>query len=265
EIDVSSRASRHRSFRALLLVRACAAENSDHTQIALVTGILVHGRGAPHHRHRDRPGPRVHGWRIHGELIIDRVGARTREALDQSEITTHAKVEIIRRSSKDLVVDVGRFDDECLAFPVAARIAEPLFDDPVQMWPAINWNETRVVNHLGHDRHELRCLEDLIGIVVAGRYHRARHPARDAAIGRGTIFPRICGARGPRRNSRLPALPARLGERWHFPSGGSTTRDVCARSGPRSIQYSLYAPTPFRRSMLSSSFRRPSRFFNASP
>ena len=43
------------------------------------------------------------------------------------------------------------------------------------------------------------------------------------------------------------------------------TRDVCFRSGPRSIQYSLYAPTPFSRSMLSSSFLNASRFFKASP
>src|SRR5256885_11391792 len=64
----------------------------------LMTGILVHRRGAPHHRHRDRPGPRVHGWRIHGELIIDRDRKSTR--LNSSHLVISYAVFCLKKKKK---------------------------------------------------------------------------------------------------------------------------------------------------------------------
>ena len=77
---------------------------------------------------------------------------------------------------------VRRLDDERVAFPAAARLAQPLLDLGRQRRAAVRRNDARFVDHLELEDHVARRLADREAAVVAVRHHRRRHAARDAAV-----------------------------------------------------------------------------------
>ena len=104
-------------------------------------------RSGPASSPRDfgRPGPGPGGGILDRERVVDRVRVDAREPL----------VDVQRRrgdSEPRLVVEVGRVDDQRVAFPVAARVAVPLADAlPTWRTRAVDRESAARVNHLGAD------------------------------------------------------------------------------------------------------------------
>src|SRR5882672_6795309 len=103
---------------ALFLLVPGAAENVGEGVIALVTGVLIDPLVALRHRQLCRPRARERCRVVDGEFVEQRVRVRAREALGQVEILTGAAERI-------LIGEVGRVDDEGVAVPATARVAEP--------------------------------------------------------------------------------------------------------------------------------------------
>ena len=89
------------------------------------------------------------------------------------------------------VAQVGGLDDEGVAFPMAARIAQPLLDPAVDVRAAVHRNDARVVNHLHQDHDVAGRLKDLVVVIVEARHHRAGQAAGDAAFVGAAILGRI--------------------------------------------------------------------------
>src|SRR6185295_1269219 len=107
---------------------------------------------------------------------LERCLRRRREALDELERLR------IAAAVGAAIPEVGRLDDERVAFPVAAGVAHVEADAFGQMRLAAERDDPRLVNHLDPDRDEPLSLDDLVRIAVDGRQHRVRISARDAAV-----------------------------------------------------------------------------------
>src|SRR4029453_12468966 len=88
-------------------------------------------------------------------------------------------------------------------------------------WAIVEWNDTRLVNHLVDDCHVAGSLYNLVRIAVNGGHHRTRQTTRDASIIQAPVFPGIrrttsviascrstrrCALRGLRRKRRNLAI-----------------------------------------------------------
>src|SRR5690606_3256887 len=110
-------------------------------------------------------------------------------------------------------LDVGRLDDERVAFPAAAAAAEPGFD---RFRPGLELPRDRndpCPEHLQRDRDVARRLIDADAVVIAERQHRSWEAAADAAIpavevGHPVEF-------GVRRPARTAGTVQRFGVRRH--------------------------------------------------
>src|SRR6516162_5945255 len=65
------------------------------------------------------------------------------------------------------------------------------------MRPPIERDNAHVVNHLDLNRHGSGRLNNLVVVIVEARQHRSRHSARDTAIIRATIEPRVRRMQSP--------------------------------------------------------------------
>src|SRR5262249_57717854 len=90
-----------------------------------------------------------------------------------------------------LVVVIRRIDDQRVALPSTSRIPVPLFGVGWQMRPPIEWNDSRLVNHLRQNDYGVGRLHDLIRVVVASGEHSCRNSARNASIPDAHEFVRI--------------------------------------------------------------------------
>ena len=170
-------------------------EDVQQAVIALVARVLVersHDLG-----HRDRCRPRLREGRriVDRDLVVHRTGTESREALDDATLLAGAI------DSHVSLVDVGEIDrlnDERIAFPVAARVAQPLFDAGPDVRTPVHRNDPRVVNHLDENHDVAGHLQDLIVMVVEARHHRARQTTRDAPLVGTAIPPRVSRAGAPR-------------------------------------------------------------------
>src|SRR5205814_9426548 len=99
----------------------------------------------------------------------------------------------IRSAVGGLILEVGRLDDQRLAFPMAARVAHVGADALANVRARIDGNDAGLVNHLVANRDEAGALVDLIGAAVDRRHHRARQTTRDALIVDGPLLVRSGG------------------------------------------------------------------------
>ncbi len=89
-------------------------------------------------------------------------------------------------------MEVRRFDDERIAFPMTPRVAHVQMDVPADVSVIVERNHTGLVNHLVANRDVALALHDLIGVAVNRRHHRSRQAPREAAIVQAAILPRVC-------------------------------------------------------------------------
>src|SRR5262245_4991295 len=83
----------------------------------------------------DRPGPRPHRRVLDGRLVFKRVGPGPRPALDQMQVLARAAIVVLR-------TEIGHVDDERIALPAAARVAEPLANVRRQVRAAVHHDGT---------------------------------------------------------------------------------------------------------------------------
>src|SRR5262252_1702521 len=100
------------------LFPARAAQDVAQPIVAFVTGELVDRSVGPNHRVGHGPGPRPRRRIVYREAVLEGVGIEAREAFDEMEVRAGA-------AEARLVGEVGRVDDERVALPVSARIADP--------------------------------------------------------------------------------------------------------------------------------------------
>src|SRR5262245_10020942 len=81
-----------------------------------------------------------------------------------------------------LAVEIRRFYDQRVPFPMAACVADPGLDVIVQFRPSVEWYDPRLMNQLVDDHRVTRRLHDLNVVVVQRREARARQTIRDAAF-----------------------------------------------------------------------------------
>src|SRR4030095_16327071 len=85
-------------------------------------------------------------------------------------------------SDARLVGEVGRLDDERVAFPAPPCGASILPDVRAHMRTAVQWDDSRIVNHLVADHDFVRRLQNPVAVPVDHRHDRANDPAGDAAV-----------------------------------------------------------------------------------
>src|SRR5262249_9790885 len=104
--------------------------------------------------------------------------------LDDAECLTGAAIwrAVAGKVSGVLAVEVRRLDDQRVPFPSASRVTHVRSKTVTDMRASIERDDARLVNRLVSDRDESWGLDDLIGIAVDGRHHRAGDTTRDAAI-----------------------------------------------------------------------------------
>jgi hypothetical protein len=84
-------------------------------------------------------------------------------------------------------IEVGRFDDERIAFPVAARLAH--VRQLAGARRVVEADDPRLVHHLVANGDEAGRLRDVVGVAVNRRHHRSGKAAGDAAIVEAAIEP----------------------------------------------------------------------------
>src|SRR6185503_10114577 len=119
--------------------------------------------------------------------VRQRVRPRAREALREHVLLADRRVVERRRADgvdvrrAALAVEVRRLYDERVAFPAAARVAEPGLRAAVDGLTR-DRNDACLVDHLEPNHDVTGRLEDLDAVVVVGRQHRRGQAARDAAV-----------------------------------------------------------------------------------
>ena len=157
--------------------RSSAAQDVRNRVVALVTCKLQHPLAVVHRqRHRECPGSCPCRSIIHRHRPLEPGRRRSCEAFNQ---TQRCGVRVPIRAA---ILEVGGFDDERVAVPAAARVAELELETLAQMGPAVERDDPRVVHELVADGDETGRLDDLIRVAVDVPHHRARQTACDAAI-----------------------------------------------------------------------------------
>jgi len=175
------------------LVMALVARRHDEVAdrgVVLVARVLVEPVvGVAHEWERGFPGLREHDGVLDRDLVIDRVGSRPRQALDDRELLARGERLAARADDQHrrLAVEVRGFDDQRVALEPAARAAEPLHDLGCDGAPSVDGHDARLVDELEANDDIAGCLHDLDAAVVHEREHRGREAARDAAVERVEI------------------------------------------------------------------------------
>src|SRR5262245_29809573 len=112
---------------AVMLFGSRAGENAEHAVISFVTGVLEDRSRMARHGNLHSPGTRVHGRIRNSRAVDDRIRVDSREALGNSEVLVGHPSEVSHTKSALVVeFEVPGFDNQCLTFPTATRIAGPL-------------------------------------------------------------------------------------------------------------------------------------------
>src|SRR5262245_10997594 len=100
-----------------LFLRSSSLQRREHSDVPFVAGVLVND--SVERRHRVDGGPRLREGSgiLHGELVVEGIGGRAREPLDELQ-------SLARPPEVVAVVEIRRLDDERVAFPMTARIAK---------------------------------------------------------------------------------------------------------------------------------------------
>jgi hypothetical protein len=117
--------------------------------VVLMTGDLEKFVVLPAQRNLDRPRPRVRNQIRHSRPICNEVRVDRDETLDDRLGVAHHFPDFVQPG---LPVQILRFDDKGVAFPVAHRIAHPLAHGLRQML-RVHANHAGVVHHFIQDHH----------------------------------------------------------------------------------------------------------------
>ena len=145
----------------LLFFGTRTAQDVRHAVVAFMAGVfdefvlIV----VPAERERTRPGCCPDRGIVDRELVPERVG--TRPGINVRSASCFRPIHV-----RVLAIEVPDLDDERVAVPPAARIAEPLRQVRTEMRSAIGRNDARFVDHLLLDRDEAGALHDLQTVVV---------------------------------------------------------------------------------------------------
>ena len=142
--------------------------------------------------HGHRNGPRLRERRriIDRELVRHRVGVDPREPLDQMHVRPNQRDPIVGVSEAPssvvgLVGEVRRLDHQCVAFPVAPRVAEPLPNRRRGMRAIVQGHDPCLMNHLVEQYDVAWRLKHLNATVVvkqAGNHWRSGCTSHEAAL-----------------------------------------------------------------------------------
>src|SRR5206468_4106065 len=110
--------------------------------------------GGSNHGEFAAPGFGESGWIIYGEAVYDRLRVYNREALGQVQI-------LIRTAEAVFSGEVGAVDDQRVAFPAAAGIAQPLAHRGGHMRSPIQQNPAHIMPEFDINGEEPRALGDL--------------------------------------------------------------------------------------------------------
>ena len=189
-----------------------AAQRVRHRVVAFVAGVLVEPLVALVPRELAGVG-RLVVRVVHGEAVQQAVTVDGAEALDDLQ----SRARIVRRHE---VAEIGRLDDQRVAFPPADGVAA-VGDHVVRQVFRVEPDDARPVHPLDHDQHLVVGLHDGLHVVVrrGRRRHRQRHVdaaiadghvlgvvVRIAAFGKPPGFARILGlVVGPQARAAFPA------------------------------------------------------------
>ena len=96
---------------------------------------------------------------------------------------------LARASEVCFAVEVGGFNNQRVAFPMAAGVSHPLPDVLCQMRTPVDWNDPRIMDLLVEDHDVAGHLDQLEIVVVAGRRHgRTTVGPHDTALRYWAVF-----------------------------------------------------------------------------
>src|SRR5262245_7051699 len=165
----------------------------------------------------DRPGPRPHRRILDGRLVFKRVGAGARPALDQVQILARAAIVVLR-------AEIGHVDDERVAFPAPARVAEPLADVGRQMRAAIHHDAALPALALAHvvvHRDAARRLHDPPEAAAAVAGAEFRQPDGQAAVRQRALLGAVMAVHARRVVAGRKLVAPRRGCRIVLAAGAS--------------------------------------------
>src|SRR5688572_5451132 len=141
---------------------------ADHCVVAFVTRVLVQLIAGP----ANGPGVFTRPRLVPGRRIFNCKPIEERFVVDAVE--PFGDLQTIRRAAEPrLVVEVGRLNDQGIAFPPPDRVAKPIPDAIGPMRRPVEMDDSHVVNHLGEDHDVILGLHHLLHVVVeVGRQHR---------------------------------------------------------------------------------------------
>ena len=155
------------------------------------------------------PGPGPDGRVFQREPILERVRTGTRVALGQRQV-------LGRSLERRPAVEIGDLDDERVALPATARVAEIGGDVRADVGRSVSRDDPGLVHHLSLHGHEVGRLRDLQTVVVDGGH---RHqPAGDAAHPVTEVFRALCRPTAPEPAARRRRARLRLGGPFRNPA-----------------------------------------------
>src|SRR5579871_147433 len=174
------------SIQSFFLAQPRALQRVQHHVIAFVAGVLVdHIVRIELVGHVDLPRLHPRPWIADGDIVAELVWRGAREPLDNHEGIRSGTT----AADSNLAVEIGRFHDERVAFPMPARIAHVGTDVASHVWAPIRRNHPRFVDHLVADSHVTGPLHDLVAEVIKSRQHAGKKATRNAAAVNVEVFP----------------------------------------------------------------------------
>src|SRR5262245_38275942 len=132
----------------------------------------------------DRPGTRPHGWICKCRDVFKRGWPGASPALDQVQVLARAAIVGFR-------TEVGHVDNERVALPMAARVAEPLTDVGRQVRASVHDDVALpplALTHVVSDRNAAWRLHDAAEAAAAVAGAKLRQPEGQAAVGQRAVF-----------------------------------------------------------------------------
>src|ERR1700730_19130244 len=111
------------------------------------------------------------------DLVLQLVRRRACEPLDDLHVGAVTQAVAVEPDA-GLVGQVGGLHDKGTAFPMAARVTQVLANPLTDVRPAVERDDTGVVDHLVADGYFVRGLHDPVAVAVDDWKHRYHHSPR---------------------------------------------------------------------------------------
>src|SRR5689334_4787293 len=159
----------------------------------------VFGIGFVWHVNCPRPGP---GFGVvYGEVVAQLIGGDASEAFGE-----FCRIAEECAAGSDFIIEVRRFDYECVAFPMTAGVAHIAADAAADMWTPIQRNDAIFMDHFIADHDIPGSLNDVVPEIVQSGKHARDWSTRDASAVVVKVLPRIHFVRKVLAGSEAAAL-----------------------------------------------------------